>query len=130
MYAIVNAYGHQRRIARGDVVWLEETDAEVGDKVVLDNVLVLSDGEKVTIGKPNVAGASVEAQVLRHVRDRKVKVFKFKRRKGMARRRGHRHDYTEARVLDVLLDGQPVEDKTPKPVEPEVAAKAAPQQNA
>jgi len=103
MYAIINADGHQRRVAPGEVVWLERQDAQVGDTITIDNVLVVSDGSAVKIGAPKVEGAAVRATVLRHLRDRKVHILKYKRRKGYTRRKGHRHEYTEARIEEIRL---------------------------
>ena len=113
MYAIVNADGHQRRVSTGDVIWIEKHDAGIGEKIMLDKVLLLNDGQSITVGAPMVEGAAVETQVLRQVRDRKVLIHKFKKRKGYARTKGHRQSYTEARVLNILLNGEPVKAQEP-----------------
>jgi large subunit ribosomal protein L21 len=108
MYAIVNADGRQRRIARGEVIWIEKQDIAVGEKLTFNNVLLLNDDETVRVGTPTVEGASVVAEVLSQGRDRKIVVYKFKRRKGYSCKNGHRQSYTEARILDILMDGTPL----------------------
>ncbi len=108
MYAIINADGHQRRVTPGEIVWFEENrELADGDTFQVDTVLLLNDGTAIQVGTPTVEGACVEAQVLRHVRDRKVDIMKYKRRKGYVRKKGHRHDYVEARILSITdADGQ------------------------
>lgn len=108
MHAIVNADGRQRRVKRGDIVWFEKKNVEVGETVTFDNVLLLSDGVTTHIGTPTVEGAAVEVKILRQGRDRKIVIYKYKRRKGYARKKGHRQPFTEARVTDILLNGESV----------------------
>jgi len=104
MYAVINAQGRQRRVEPGEIVWLEKNKAQEGDTITFDDVLLLNDGKQTLVGAPCIAGASVQAMVLRQLRDRKVLIFKYKRRKGMARKRGYRHSYTEARITDIRKD--------------------------
>jgi large subunit ribosomal protein L21 len=73
-------------------------DAEVGSKLSLDKVLLLSDGKKVAVGQPHVSGKAVQAEVVRHGRDAKIVVFKKKRRKNYRRTRGHRQGFTEIKI--------------------------------
>ena len=105
MYAIINADGHQRRVSPGDIVWFEKREIEAGDTFRIDNVMLLNNGEETMVGAPFIAGASVAAQALRHVRDRKVLVYKYKRRKGYTRKKGHRHAYVEARIMEIAGEG-------------------------
>ncbi|MCX7048217.1 MAG: 50S ribosomal protein L21 [Candidatus Sumerlaeota bacterium] len=104
MYAVINAQGRQRRVEPGEIVWLEKNKAQEGDTITFNDVLLLNDGKQTLVGAPCIAGASVQAMVLRQLRDRKVLIFKYKRRKGMARKRGYRHSYTEARITDIRKD--------------------------
>jgi large subunit ribosomal protein L21 len=76
---------------------------EAGDAVTFEDVLLASDGEKVQVGAPTVDGATVKAEVIRHGRDRKIIVFKRKRRKGYRRKQGHRQGFTEIRVDEILV---------------------------
>ena len=78
-------------------------EAEPGDSVTFDDVLLASDGEDVQLGAPVVDGAKVKAEVVRHGRDRKIIVFKRKRRKGFRRKQGHRQGFTEIRVDEILV---------------------------
>ncbi len=102
MHAIVRVAGVQARVSAGDRVILPRLDIDAGESATFDEVLMLSDGDEVTIGAPTVEGASVEVQVLRHDRDKKVVVFKKKRRKRYTRKNGHRQRYTEVQVTDIV----------------------------
>lgn len=97
-YAIVDVAGRQCKIVADAVVKVPKMDAEVGSKVTLDKVLLLSDGKKIDVGKPYITGKAVQAEVIAHGKDKKVIVFKKKRRKNYRRKRGHRQLYTELRV--------------------------------
>ena len=103
MYAIFRAKGKQFRAEKGQVLRLPRLEAEAGAKVTFDEVLLSADGDKITAGSPLVAGASVEAEVVREGKDAKIYVFKFKRRKNYRRKTGHRQHYTEVRITDVKL---------------------------
>lgn len=94
MFAIVNISGKQYRVEKGDEIKVALLDTESGKKVKFDNVLLTDDGKKVTIGNPVVSGATVSGTVINHGRDRKVIVFKKKRRKGYRRKNGHRQDFS------------------------------------
>jgi len=98
-YAIVNVAGEQCKVTPDEVVRVPKLEAEVGKKLSLDQVLLLSTGKTVTVGQPYVAGKAIQAEVVRHGRDRKIIVFKKKRRKGYRRTRGHRQQFTEIRVM-------------------------------
>ena len=94
MFAIVNISGKQYRVEKGDEIKVALLDTESGKKVKFDNVLLTDDGKKVTIGNPVVSGATVSGTVINHGRDRKIIVFKKKRRKGYRRKNGHRQDFS------------------------------------
>jgi large subunit ribosomal protein L21 len=94
MFAIVNISGKQYRVEKGDEIKVALLETESGKKVKFDNVLLTDDGKKVTIGNPVVSGATVSGTVINHGRDRKIIVFKKKRRKGYRRKNGHRQDFS------------------------------------
>ncbi len=98
MYAVVRTGGKQYKVAENDVIEVETLPGAAGDRVALDEVLMVSDGAGVTIGAPTVAGASVAATVLEQTRDDKIIVFKKLRRKGYRRKRGHRQMKTVLRI--------------------------------
>ena len=101
MFAIVDIAGQQFKVAKDQKVFVHRLDAKTGDKVSFDQVFMLADGDKVTVGAPAVANASVEAKVVRHFKDDKVIVFKKKRRKGYRVKNGHRQSLTEIIIESV-----------------------------
>ena len=101
MFAIVDIAGQQFKVAKDQKVFVHRLDAKTGDKVSFDQVFMLADGDKVTVGAPAVANASVEAKVVRHFKDDKVIVFKKKRRKGYRVKNGHRQSLTEIVIESV-----------------------------
>lgn len=104
MYAVFQTGGKQFRAEPGARIRVPTLDAEPGDAVTFDEVLLTGDGEdSVVVGSPVVEGASVKAEVIRHGRDRKIIVFKRKRRKGYRKKQGHRQNFTEIRVDEVAL---------------------------
>ncbi|MEX0856457.1 MAG: 50S ribosomal protein L21 [Gemmatimonadota bacterium] len=102
MHAVFRTGGKQFRAGAGERLRVPTLDAEAGETVTFDDVLLLSDGEAVQIGAPTVDGAKVRAEVVGHGRDRKVIVFKRKRRKGYRKKQGHRQGYTEIRVEEIV----------------------------
>ena len=98
MYAVIKTGGKQYRVAPGEKIKIEQIPADVGAQIVLDQVLMVSDGDAVQLGNPLVAGAKVSATVLGHGRGEKVKIFKMRRRKHYQKTQGHRQNYTEIRV--------------------------------
>ncbi|MEJ2536562.1 MAG: 50S ribosomal protein L21 [Calditrichia bacterium] len=98
MYAIVNIAGKQIRVEKDQVVKVPYLQQEVGKAVEFDEILLLDDGNKVKIGQPKVKGAKVTAKVVEHGRDKKVLVFKKKRRKDYKVTRGHRQDFTKIQI--------------------------------
>jgi large subunit ribosomal protein L21 len=103
MYAIFRTAGKQFKAEPGRLVKLPTVDAEPGAKLTFDEVLLGSDGTAIQAGTPLVKGAKVTAEVVRHGKEKKIIVFKMKRRKGYARKQGHRQKYTEVRIDSVVL---------------------------
>jgi len=101
MYAVVKTGGKQYRVSAGEKLRIESIPAEVGQEIVLDQVLVVADGDQLKMGTPLVAGASVKAKVLKHGRGDKVLIFKMRRRKHYRRSQGHRQNYTEIEILGI-----------------------------
>ena len=98
MYAVIKTGGKQYRVAPGAKLKVEKLTGEVGSDIVLDQVLMVADGDNVTIGAPVVKGATVKATVLSHGRNDKVMIFKMRRRKHYRKTQGHRQDYTEIQI--------------------------------
>ncbi|TVP77353.1 MAG: 50S ribosomal protein L21 [Gemmatimonadales bacterium] len=103
MYAVFRTGGKQFRAEPGARIQIPSLDAEAGDEIVFDDVLLAHDGETTAVGKPTVEGAKVQAEVLGHGRTKKVIVFKRKRRKGYRRKQGHRQGFTEVQVNEIVL---------------------------
>lgn len=103
MYAVIETGGKQYKVDKGALLKVERLEAEVGKTVELDRVLLVSDGETVTIGQPLVSGAKVLGEVIRQGRAAKVYSLKYKPRKHSEKIRGHRQYYTQLRILDVVL---------------------------
>ena len=101
MYAVFKTGGKQYRASAGDRLKIEKLDAAAGDSVEFDQVLMVGEGEAVTIGTPLVDGGKVEAKVLDQAKDRKINVIKFKRRKNYLRQKGHRQNYTLVEITGI-----------------------------
>ena len=101
MYAVIKTGGKQYRVSEGDTLRVESLEAEAGSDVTLNEVLMLGNGESVTLGAPLVANASVSAHIVEHSRAKKVRIVKFKRRKHYRRQMGHRQNYTEVRITGI-----------------------------
>ncbi len=102
MYAIVESGGKQYRVEPGAVVALERLPGEVGSRVELDRVLLVSDGSRIQVGHPVVAGARVVSEIVAQTRGEKIDVFKFKKRKKYRRKQGHRQELTQVRIAEIL----------------------------
>ena len=103
MYAVFRTGGKQFRAEPGRQIRVPSLQAEPGDTVEFDDVLLTSGDDGIAVGSPLVEGAKVKAEVLRHGKDAKVIVFKRKRRKGYRKKQGHRQKFTEIRVEDVVI---------------------------
>ena len=98
MYAVIKTGGKQYRVASGEKLKIEQIPHDIGSEILLDQVLLIADGEEVRIGAPLVAGASVKATILGHGRHDKIRIFKMRRRKHYRKSQGHRQNYTEIRI--------------------------------
>ena len=106
MFAVIKSGGKQYKVAKEDVIRVENIDAEEGMTVNLNEVLMVGDENGQTIGAPLVDGAAVSATVLEQMRDRKIIVFKKQRRQNYRRRNGHRQHLTVLRIDDILTGGK------------------------
>jgi len=102
MYAVVKTGGKQYKVAPGEKLKVEQIPADVGAQVVLDQVLLVGEGDSVRLGQPVVAGAAVKATVVSHGRHDKVKIFKMRRRKHYQKHQGHRQNYTELKIDSIV----------------------------
>ena len=100
-YAIIQTGGKQYRVSEGDVLSVEKLPTETGKETTFSNVLLVVNGDKVNLGTPLVAGASVKAEVVDQYKDDKVIAFKFRRRKGYHRTVGHRRQLTELKITKI-----------------------------
>ena len=102
MYAVIKTGGKQYKVAPGEKLKVEQIPADVGAEVVLDQVLMIGEGESVRLGQPTVAGATVKATVVAQGRGDKVRIFKMRRRKNYHRTQGHRQNYTELKIDSIV----------------------------
>jgi large subunit ribosomal protein L21 len=102
MYAVIKTGGKQYKVAPGQKLKVEQIPADVGANVILDQVLMVGEGESVRLGQPTVAGATVTATVVAHGRGEKVKIFKMRRRKHYQKHQGHRQNYTELKIEAIV----------------------------
>ena len=101
MYAVIATGGKQYRVEKGGVLRIEKLAAELGSTVEFNEVLLIADGENVSLGKPLLAGGKVLATVEKHAKGDKVTIVKFRRRKHYLRQKTHRQQYTQVRVSDI-----------------------------
>ena len=101
MYAVIQSGGKQHRVSEGLVLKLEKINSETGAVIDFDKILMVANGEDISIGKPYVDGAKVSAEIVSHGRGKKVKIIKFKRRKHHMKQMGHRQWYTEVKITAI-----------------------------
>lgn len=101
MYAVVRTGGKQYRVSEGDLIKIEKISGSVGEEVAFDDVLMIGGTDDVHIGTPQVSGAKVAGKIMAQDRDRKVVVFKFKRRKGYHKKQGHRQSITRVEITSI-----------------------------
>ena len=101
MYAVIKTGGKQYRVSEGDKLKVESIAADAGSDVQIDEVLMIGNGDDVTVGAPLISNASVSAKVLEHGREKKVNIIKFRRRKHHRKQMGHRQNYTELEITGI-----------------------------
>ena len=101
MYAVVSTGGKQYKLAQGDICRIEKLDVEEGASIELDQVLMIADGDKISIGTPLVKGGKVTATVKAHGRAKKIEIMKFRRRKHHQKKTGRRQYYTEIEITGI-----------------------------
>ena len=126
MYALVRTGGKQYRVAKDDTILVERIAADEGAEVILDDIVMLGDGDKVTIGTPRVEGAAVSATVVRQTRGPKIIIFRRKRRKNHRRTQGHRQDLTLLKINAIAEDGKSLKPKAAPAKKAAAKADAAP----
>ena len=114
MYAVIKTGGKQYRVEPGNVFKVESIEAGIGESVTFDEVLMIADGEDITIGTPTIASAKVVAEVIAHGRAKKIEIIKFKRRKHHQKRTGHRQNFTQIQILNINGKGTVAKKATPK----------------
>jgi large subunit ribosomal protein L21 len=102
MYAVIRTGGKQYKVVAGEKIKIERIAAEVGQEILIDQVLAVGNGAGLKVGTPVVAGATVKATVLSHGRHDKVRIFKMRRRKHYQKRQGHRQNFTELEISSVV----------------------------
>ena len=103
MYVIVETGGKQYQLKQGEVVRIEHVEGEPGSQVVIDSVLAAKTDEGMKVGRPKLEGARVVGTIVRQGRGPKIRIYKFKRRKGYRRSKGHRQEFTEIRIDQIAL---------------------------
>jgi large subunit ribosomal protein L21 len=101
MYAVIKTGGKQYRVASGEKIKVEQIAADVGQEIVIDQVLAVGNGAELKVGTPLVSGATVKATVVAHGKHDKVRIFKMRRRKHYQKRQGHRQQFTELQIGDI-----------------------------
>lgn len=101
MYAVIKTGGKQYRVEEGDLLKVEKIETPTGESVEFDQVLLVADGDKVSVGQPLVDGAKVTAEVVEQGRHKKIKIVKFRRRKHSRKQQGHRQWFTEVKITGI-----------------------------
>jgi large subunit ribosomal protein L21 len=102
MFAVIKTGGKQYRVEENNIIKIEKLDSVEGDAITFDHVLMIGDAKKSTVGSPLVTGAKVEALILSQMRDRKVVIFKKKRRQNYRRKKGHRQHLTVVKITKII----------------------------
>jgi len=123
MYAIVNISGKQYKATQGAKLRIPRQSGESGAKLSFEEILLINKGDRTQIGEPNVVGAKITATILNHGRERKILIYKKKRRKGYQRKNGHRQWYTDVEVQKIQLSATKKKAAPKKPTKPKPAEK-------
>ena len=111
MYAIIESCGKQYKVTEGDIVFFEKLDAEEGEKITFDKVILVSEEGKVQVGNPYVKNVKVEGKVVSHGKGKKIIVFKMKPKKNYRRKQGHRQPYTKVEITSIKTANSKTETK-------------------
>ena len=111
MYSIIKISGKQYRVSEGDIIKVSTQDWKVGDTVKLNQILLTDNGKNISVGTPTVAGASVTLEIMEHNRDKKLLIYKKKRRKGYQRKNGYRQGYSLLKVNKLQMPSTKKEQK-------------------
>ncbi|MBT6690909.1 50S ribosomal protein L21 [Candidatus Parcubacteria bacterium] len=103
MFAVIKTGGKQYQVKKGDVLKIEKLPEEEGKKIIFDQVLLVADKANVTVGKPRVAKAKVEATLVRNFKDKKIDVLKYKNKTRYRRKIGHRQHLTEVKIDNIIV---------------------------
>ena len=103
MYAIIVTGGKQYRVSEGDIIYVEKLNAEAGDSITFDKVVLVSDNDTVKIGTPYVEGVKVDANIIKNGKSKKIYVFKYKSKKNEKKKIGHRQPYTKVQIQTISL---------------------------
>ena len=125
MYAVIITGGKQYRVSPGDMLKVESIDAEVGATIDFEEIMMIANGEDITVGAPTIASAKVAALVVAHGRAKKIEIVKFRRRKHHQKRTGHRQNFTQVQIQNINGEGAPERVATPKTAEAEEVAAPA-----
>ena len=128
MYSLIEFAGKQFKVEEGSSIRVPYVDGKVGSKVTFDKIIYMDDGKNKTVGTPIVAGAKIDGEIVSHGRERKVVVFKFKRRKGYQKKNTHRQEYSILKVGKVGKAKKVAKKESAKPVE--VVSKPSPKKEA
>ena len=123
MYALIEFAGKQFKVEEGSSIKVPYVDGKVGSKVTFDKIIYMDDGKNKTVGTPIVAGAKIDGEIVSHGRERKVVVFKFKRRKGYQKKNTHRQEYSILKVGKMGKAKKVAKKESAKPVKSKPAAK-------
>ena len=102
MYAVIQTGGKQYRVSQGDLITIERLEGAAGDRIEIASVLMIAEGNQVTVGQPHLEQARVVGTIVRQDRGPKVLIYKHKRRKGYQKRQGHRQSQTLLRVSEIV----------------------------
>ena len=123
MYALIEFAGKQFKVEEGSSIKVPYVDGKVGSKIAFDKIIYMDDGKNKTVGTPIVAGAKIDGEIVSHGRERKVVVFKFKRRKGYQKKNTHRQEYSILKVGKVGKAKKVAKKESAKPVKSKPSAK-------
>ena len=101
MYSIIETGGKQYKVSKGDIIKIEKIQGDVGDQIEITDVLLVCEGDDIKVGNPKLESAKVTGEILEHDKDKKIVVFKHKRRKNYRKKQGHRQEFTNVKITDI-----------------------------